>query len=69
MKKVCEVTTNMDDFGKTTIRISPRQAEILLELVNKHTEVSDLTAEDVYALNSIHYSLQAVKETEQGDIA
>ena len=51
----------MDDFNKTTIRISVQQAEILLELC-KTVDTSEMTIEQVYALNSIHYSLQAVKE-------
>lgn len=60
--------SKFDAFGKTEIRISPRQAEILLELCKK-MDVSEMTMEDVYALNSIHYSLEAVKELEAEDVA
>lgn len=51
----------MDNFGKTEIRISPQQAQILLDLC-KTVDTSTMTIEQVYALNSIHYSLESVKE-------
>lgn len=54
----------MDDFDKTTIRISVKQAEILLDLC-RQISTSDMTIEDVYALNAIHYSLQAVADKEE----
>ena len=51
----------MDAFNKHTIRISVKQAEILLELIRK-LDQSKMTLEGVYAANSIAYSLQAIKE-------
>ena len=55
----------MDAFDKTTIRISVKQAEILLDLC-KQVSVSDMTIEDVYALNSLHYSLEAISTEAKG---
>ena len=58
----------MDAFDKTEIRISVRQAEILLELC-RQVDMSGMTTEDVMALNSVHYSLEAVKDKETTDVA
>ena len=54
----------MDDFDKTTIRISVRQAEILLDLC-RQLSTSDMTIEDVYALNAVHYSLKAITDKQE----
>jgi len=52
---------DFDEFDKTEIRISAKQAEIILDLLKK-VDMDEMTIEDVYAANSLHYSLQAVKE-------
>jgi hypothetical protein len=49
-----------DLFNKTEIRISVRQAEIMLDLFNK-LDMREMSTEEVYAANSLYYSLLAVK--------
>lgn len=44
------------------ITLTPEQAEVILNLCGSKIKTSLLTAEEVYVLNSIHYSLEAVKE-------
>jgi len=66
--KVGRFITEVDAFDKYTIRISVKQAEILLDLIRK-LDMSEMTTEGVYAANSIHYSLQAIKEQAQNERA
>ncbi len=52
---------DFDTFDKTEIRITAKQAQIMLDLIKK-LSMDDMTTEDIYAVNSLHYSLQAVKD-------
>lgn len=47
------------------ITLSPKQAEVILNLCGSKIKTSLLTAEEVYVLDSIQYSLVAAKESAQ----
>lgn len=50
-----------DLFDKTEVRMSARQAQILLDLL-RDIDMSNMTAEDVMTANGLYYSLEAAKD-------